>query len=48
MRRNRAAVFSWIILWGIAVFPVFGQANPSFDWKTLRGELEGLCNGSIR
>ena len=35
MIKNRAAVFSWIVLWGIAVFPVLGQANPPFDWKTL-------------
>ena len=35
MRRKRAAVFSWIILWGITVFPVFGQADSSFNWKAL-------------
>ena len=35
MRKNRAAVFSWIMLWGIAIFPVFGQADPAFDWKAL-------------
>lgn len=35
MRSKRAAVFSWIILWGIAVIPVCGQAVPPFDWKAL-------------